>query len=29
VALRTLDVRLDKHEKSSREVADFLTNIKI
>ena len=26
--LRTLDVRLDKHEKSSREVADFLTKYK-
>jgi len=26
--LRTLDVRLDKHEKSSREVADFLSKYK-
>ena len=26
--LRTLDVRLDKHEKSSREVADFLNKYK-
>ena len=26
--LRTLDVRLDKHEKSSREVADFLAKYK-
>ena len=26
--LRTLDVRLDKHEKSSRQVADFLTKYK-
>ena len=26
--LRTLDVRLDKHEKSSKEVAEFLTSFK-
>ena len=27
--LRTLDVRLDKHEKSAKEVASFYLNIKI
>ena len=26
--LRTLDVRLDKHEKSAREVANFLSKYK-
>jgi cystathionine beta-lyase len=26
--LRTLDVRLDKHEKSAKQVAEFLSNYK-